>query len=98
MSAGMPPICTAMTALVWGVTAASTASASRQSVSGLISAKTGMALTAMTAEAVAMKVYGGTMTSSPQPTSRARRASSREMVPLQFGTQNAAPQTFLNSS
>ncbi len=56
MSAGMPPMWTAMTAFVCGVMAAATASGSRHSVSGLMSAKMGMAFTEMTEEAVAMKV------------------------------------------
>jgi len=78
--------------------AASTASASRHRVSERMSAKMGMALHEMTEEAVAMKVYGGTMTSSPAPISMARSDSSSAVVPLVLGTTNLQSLTFLNSS
>jgi len=65
MSQGIPAICTAMIAFVYGVMAASTAAGSRQNVSRSMSANTGTAPTEMTELADAMKVYGGTITSSP---------------------------------
>jgi hypothetical protein len=47
-----------------------------------MSAKTGIAPTNVTAAALAMNVYGGTITSSPTPTPTARRAAAKASVPL----------------
>ena len=56
-----------MIAFVRGVTAASIRAGSMSSVSGSTSTNTGTAPIISAALAVAMNVYGGTMTSSPGP-------------------------------
>ncbi len=68
-----------------------TSCGSRQRVSGWISAKTGIAPTVITALAVAMNEYGGTITSSPSVTPIVRRPISRAVVPLVQVTANLAP-------
>ena len=50
--------------------------------SGSTSAKIGVAPTLTTEEMEAIKVLGVTITSSPDPISRAQRAASRANVPL----------------
>ena len=82
MSAGRPARCTTTIALVRSVIAASAATGSRRCVSRSTSAKTGTAPTNSAAEAVAMNVYGGTITSSPIPTPAARSATAIASVPL----------------
>ena len=71
-----------MMARVRGVIAAATDSGSMVRVSASTSAKIGTAPTSATADAVAMKVNAGTMTSSPMPILRVRRMSCSETVPL----------------
>lgn len=71
-----------MIALVRLVIAASTASGSRVSVSPDTSTNTGTAPAATVAVAVAMNVTAGMITSSPQPISRERSATSSVTVPL----------------
>ncbi len=68
-------------AFVRWVTAASTAAGSRLYVSGSISAKTGVAPVAEIASALAMKVKGVVITSSPGPIPKARSTSSMAAVP-----------------
>ncbi len=75
-----------MIAAVCAVSTASTDCAVRQPESGEMSAMTGVAPTATTQLAVAMKERDGTITSSPSPMSNARSASSRASVPLATAT------------
>jgi len=62
--------------------AAATAAGSREPVCGSTSAKTGTASRYSGAEAVAIQLIGGTITSSPGPTPAARSATSRVTVPF----------------
>ena len=71
-----------MIARVRGVIRAATSSGSRLSVSGSISAKTGVAPRRATASAVAKKVNAGQMTSSPAPMPIASITSTSASVPL----------------
>ena len=71
-----------MIALVRGVIAASSNAASMFAVSGSTSTNTGLAPTSAMTSAVATKVKGEVMTSSPGPISRAIRAISSASVPL----------------
>jgi len=76
MSTGQPPRWTGTIALVRGVMAASTAARSRLPLSRSTSARTGVAPRMTAALALAMKVRGVVMTSSPRPmpsTPRPRR-------------------------
>ncbi len=66
---------------VRGVIAASMLAGSI-SASAVTSANVGVAPARMIASAVAMKVFAGTITSSPGRTSRARSGTSRASVPL----------------
>ena len=75
-----------MMALVRGVTAASILAGSMLKVSGSMSTKTGLAPRRWMTPAVAKKVKGEVMTSSPGPTSRAIRAMSRASVPEETPT------------
>jgi len=81
MSAGTPKVCTTRMARVRRVMACSTAFGSRLSVTGSISAKTGVARTCRTAFDTAMKAKEGMMTSSPAPMLRVSRARWRPAVP-----------------
>jgi hypothetical protein len=66
-------------------------------LAGSRSANTGVAPTTTTAPAVAKKLRGGTITSSPGPSPGARRASSSASVPLASATANVLPQAAANS-
>jgi hypothetical protein len=68
-------------AFVFGVIAAATWSRSRLKVRGSMSTNTGLAPHISTVEAVATKVKGVVMTSSPGPRPIARRAISSASVP-----------------
>ena len=57
-----------------------------------ISAKTGVAPTNVIADAVAVKVYGGNITSSPRPILSALKITSRLTVPLGVATAYFASQ------
>ena len=81
-SAIAPTRCTAITARVFGVIAASTSAKSMHKVLASTSTMTGVALAASTTPAVATNVKPGTMTSSPSPTPQANRAASNVCVPL----------------
>jgi hypothetical protein len=80
-----------MTALVRGVIAFSTLAGSMHQVSALTSTSTAAALTSRTAPAVACQVSPGTITSSPNPTPQASRASCNDTVPLATDTAYLAP-------
>ena len=71
-----------MIARVRGVIRAATSSGSRLSVSGSISAKTGVAPRRAIASAVAKNVNAGQMTSSPAPMPIASITSTSASVPL----------------
>ena len=71
-----------MIAFVRGVTAASIWAGSMSSVSNSTSTNTGTAPIMSAALAVAMNVYGGTITSSPAPMPSALRATDSAIVPL----------------
>ncbi len=77
---------------------ASTVSADTQYETGSTSANTASAPVSRTALAVAMKVNDGTTTWSPGPTPRARRASSRAVVPFETAEAWRAPIVEANSS
>ena len=72
--------------------AASTASAVIRCVDGSTSTSLGVAPTQLTASAVAMKEFDGTMTSSPGPMSIARSAREMASVPEETPTANGEPQ------
>ena len=76
-----------MTALVLADSTRSTSAGSRHNMGGSRSAKTGTARRKRYALAVAMKVYGGTITPSPRPTPTACRARMSALVPLVTATQ-----------
>jgi len=80
-----------MMARVAGEMAASSFEASIWKVSGSVSTKTGRANWRRTTFTVAMKVYGGMMTSSPGWTSSALSATNSAEVPLQVARQCRAP-------
>ncbi len=67
MSHGWPKRCTGMIAFVLGVIAPAILSASMRAVSSRTSTSTGFAPVMAIASAVAMKVLGTVMTSSPGP-------------------------------
>ena len=92
MSTGRPKRWTGITRGCVGVSAASTISAVISAVSGSTSTRTGVAPTALTASAVAMKELVGTMTSSPGPMPSARSASSSASVPEETPTACSVPQ------
>ena len=79
MSVSWPNMCTAMIARVLSDIAASTSSAPISPVSSDTSANRGIAPASTTASTVATKVLAGTMTSSPAPRSRARRARTKRV-------------------
>src|SRR5262249_26364823 len=81
-SHGQPPRCTAMIAFVRGDRTALIVSAVIVWLTGSTSEKTGIAPAMTAALADAMKVRGGTMTSSPEPMPQAYSASSSATVPL----------------
>ena len=87
--AGRPNRCTARIARVAGVSRAATSSGSRLSVSGSMSAKTGVAPLRAIASAVAKNVKAGQITSSPRPIPSASRTSTIASVP--FATPIAWP-------
>src|SRR5215470_2010510 len=90
-SAGLPVRCTGMIARVRGVMA----SASREGsirYSALTSTNTGVAPVITMAPAVATKLLGTVITSSPAPTPRAFRAKNSASVPELRPTAWAAPQ------
>src|SRR5665648_991845 len=64
ISAGQPATCTTMTAAVCSVSTAASVSAVRSELSGSMSANTGVAPSATTQLAVAMKLRAGTTTSA----------------------------------
>ena len=82
MRAGWPKMWTGMTAFVASVMAASTFSGSRLKSNGSTSTKTGVAPHARMLVAVAMKLNGVVMTSSPGPTPCACSATMSAAVPL----------------
>ena len=82
MSAHWPYRCTGMMALVLGVMAASIFFGSMQRVLGSQSTNTTVAPTTHAASAVAKKVLGWVMTSSPGPMPRAMSVSQIASVPL----------------
>ena len=86
-STAAPQLGTGMIAFVRGVMAASIRSASILHVASSGSTGTGLAPTFDTASHVAMKVWAGTITSSPGPISHARRTSCRASSPLPTATQ-----------
>ena len=90
MSAAVFSRWTTMIAAVRSEILLSTSDASRPSESS-ISANTGTAPAHTTAFTVAMNVKDGTMTSSPQPTPRAARATRSAAVPLEVATACVAP-------
>ena len=78
-------------ARVRGVTRVATLAGSRLKVAASISANTGVAPTSDTASAVAKKVNGLVITSSPGPMPKARSASTRASVPLATATAWRTP-------
>ncbi len=86
MSAATPLMWTTTMALVRSVISDFTESGSRQWVSGVTSAKTGRAPRYTTGLAEPMKVWAGTMTSSPGPTSRTCSARCTAAVPVDTAT------------
>ena len=80
-----------MMALVLGVMAASIVSGQMHLVSGQQSTKTAVAPAIQMASAVAKKVFGWVMTSSPGPMPRAMRASQMASVPLPRPTAYLVP-------
>src|ERR1700722_1263538 len=91
IGAGRPKRCTGMIARVAGPIRRSTAAGSRLSVSGSMSAKTGVAPTRAIASAVAKKVKAGQMTSSPRPIPSASRTSTIASVPLATPIECSTP-------
>src|SRR5579883_2345237 len=87
-----------MIARVRGVMAASIRAGSMLYVSGSMSTKTGRAPSRQIVLAVAKKVYGVVMTSSPGPIPRAIKGSSRASVPEPQPTPRAAPQYSASSA
>ena len=81
-----------MTARVRGPIAASTASGVIRCVSGSTSTNRGVAPAQLTASAVAMNEFVGTITSSPAPISSARSASEIASVPDETPTARSLPQ------
>ena len=98
MSAACPYRCTGRMARVRGVMAASRRAGSMVQVRGSTSTNTGVAPTALIASAVAMKVLGTVITSSPSPTPMARRISPRASVPLPTPMAWRTPQNSANSA
>ena len=86
-----------MMARVRGVMSASTVVGSSSIVPGSGSARTGVQPLAETASTVAMKVFAGTITSSPGPRPRARRISDSASSPLPTPTAWRVPQNRANS-
>ncbi len=84
-------------ALVLSVIFSRTSFGSRLNVLGSMSAKTGLALWKRIELAVAMKVNGVVMTSSPSLIPRAFRATSRAAVPLATAIPCLAPKYSANS-
>ena len=82
---------TGITALVFSVILFSMSPASRQYVSGSMSAKIGMALLWITELAVEKNVNAGTMTSSPVPIPAAARDVCNAAVPLFVATAYLVP-------
>ena len=78
-----------MTARVRGVTAASTAAGSRQSVASSTSQKTGLAPARTITLAVAGQVSGVVMTSSPSPSPTPSARSARYIAAVQEETASA---------
>ena len=87
-----PIRCTGITARVLGPIAAATCSAVSRCVVGSTSTSFGVAPTQLTASAVAMNEFAGTITSSPGPISSARSASEIASVPEETPTERLAPQ------
>ena len=90
MSTVRPNRWTGITQETADVSAGSIVAAVISCVSGSTSAKRGRAPTRLTASAVAMNELAGTTTSSPGPTSSARRASTSASVPEETPTACAA--------
>src|SRR5208282_5986501 len=86
-----------MMARVRGVMARSMSLGSRFAVQGSISTNTGLAPQYVIASAVAMKVFGVVMTSSPCCTPSASNPRCKAAVPLLRATQCFAPQNSANS-
>jgi predicted anti-sigma-YlaC factor YlaD len=91
MSAHWPNRLTGMIARVTAVMAASILVASILKVRGSISTKTGFAPTSAMTSAVAMKLNGVVMTSSPRPMPSAINAINSVSVPLLAATQCLTP-------
>ena len=95
--AGFPVIWTGIMTFVLSVIASSILSGSILQVFGSISTKMGTALAINTAEAVAIKVYGGIITSSPALTPADFNATHRAVVPELVLIQNFESWKFENS-
>src|ERR1039458_10800308 len=91
ISAVDPPRCTGRIARVLDVMAASILVASIWKVSMSESTKTGSAYCNRTGLIVATNVYGGTITSSPGPISKALIVVNRAVVPHEVAKQCATP-------
>ena len=87
-----------MIAFVFGVMAASTAATETLNVFGSMSTKTGVAPALWMVPAVAKKVNGVVITSSPRPMSRALSASSSASVPLAHPIACFACESFATSA
>src|ERR1035437_689518 len=98
MSHTFPPRCTGIIARVPGVMAASIFVASIWNVAGSVSTKIGRAWERRTVLMVAMKVYGGTITSSPGSTPRTFKEMKSAAVPLQVASDCFAPVREANAS
>lgn len=97
MSQGQPAKCTAMMALVRGVSAARTVSAVMFWLLAQTSAKTGVAPAVTILEADARKVREVTMTSSPAPMFNPFKMTSSANVPLATARPWAASAHAANS-
>jgi len=80
-----------MIALVFGEIFGAIFSGSMLNVSGQMSTNTGLAPASAIVSAVAMKVNGDVMTSSPAPMPQARKASRSASVPLAHPTAKGRP-------
>jgi hypothetical protein len=80
-----------MIAFVFAVILRSTSSGSRLSVTGSISAKTGVASRRAIASAVAKNVKAGQITSSPRPIPSASSTSTSASVPFATPTVSGTP-------
>ena len=98
MAAGCPKRCTGIIARLRGEMTVSTVFGSRQKASSSMSAKTGMAPAISAHVAVEVKVYGGTMTSSPGCTPHPNTAAWSAAVAELKATAKRAPWNSANSA